>query len=67
MFDYLNKHPLFGYKYFTQINIEKIHNLTINNEHKTIEGRNKIIEYANLRKYDVNKHTWEHLIKFYVN
>jgi hypothetical protein len=65
LFNYLNKYPLFGYKYFYQVNLEKIHKLAISKEYKTIEGRDKVIEYSNLLKYDVNKHTWEHLNEFY--
>jgi hypothetical protein len=65
LFNYLNKYPLFGYKYFYQVNLEKIHKLAISKEYKTIEGRDKVIEYGNLLKYDVNKHTWEHLNEFY--
>jgi hypothetical protein len=67
IFDYLGKYPLFGYKYYSQINLDKIHKLILNKEHKTVEGRNKLIEYSNLMKYDENKHTWEHLNKFYEN
>jgi hypothetical protein len=57
IFDYLGKYPLFGYKYYSQINLDKIHKLILNKEHKTVEGRNKLIEYSNLMKYDENKHT----------
>jgi len=55
LFDYLSKYPLFGYKYFSQINLEKIHKLNKNKEYKTIEGAKKLKEYSNLMKYDINK------------
>lgn len=65
LFDYLGKFPLFGYKYYSQINLEKIHQLKMNKEQKR-EGKEKLIEYSNLMKYDINKqYTWEHLNKFY--
>jgi len=32
LFYYLNKYPLFGYKYFAQINLYKIHDLKLNSE-----------------------------------
>jgi hypothetical protein len=67
LFDYLSRYPLFGYKYFSQVNLEKIHNLTINKEHKTIEGKSRHVEYSNLMKYEGDKHTWEHLNLFYIN
>lgn len=38
LFDYLSNFPLFGYKHFDQIYLYKIHNLFLNNEHKTQEG-----------------------------
>ena len=64
LFHYLSKYPLFGYKYFSQLNLEKIHNLVIEKEHKT-QGKTKLLEYSNLIKYDPRMHTWEHLNKFY--
>jgi hypothetical protein len=35
IFAYLNKYPLFGYKYFAHLNLGMIHNLIIKSEHKT--------------------------------
>jgi len=52
LFDYLSKYPLFGYKYFDQMYLEKVHNLFLNNEHKTLDGKNKLIEYTNFIKKD---------------
>jgi hypothetical protein len=54
LFDYLTKYPLFGYKYFSQINLEKIHYLNLSKEYKTIEGIIKLNEHSNM-KYDINK------------
>jgi hypothetical protein len=73
LFDYLSKYPLFGYKYFDQVYLEKVHNLFLNNEHKTLEGKNKLIEYANFMKKDEYKQYTpacfaarrEHLKNFY--
>ena len=66
LFNYLSKYPLFSYKYLAQINLAKIHNLNLNKEHKTTEGRKKLEEYSSLIKYDINKkYTWEHLNRFY--
>ena len=52
LFDYLSKYPLFGYKYFGQINLNNVHNLFLNNEHKTLEGKNKLIQYTHLMKVE---------------
>lgn len=38
LFEYLNKFPLFGYKYYSSFNLEKIHELVLSKEHKTLEG-----------------------------
>ena len=43
LFEYLNKFPLFGYKYYDQLNIEKIHQIVVNKDHLTIEGKNIIV------------------------
>jgi hypothetical protein len=45
LFDYLSKFPLFGYKYFDQFYLNKFHNLILNKEHKTLEGKAKLIQY----------------------
>jgi hypothetical protein len=66
MFFYFNKYPLFGYKYFAESNLEKIHFLIRNSEHKTEKGKLKLIEYTQLMKYNEVLHTWEHLDKFYI-
>lgn len=65
LFEYLNKFPLYGYKYFSHLYLEKIHNMVLNKEHKNTEGANKLNSYKNLMKYNETKHTWEHLNKFY--
>lgn len=65
MFNYLNKYPIFGYKIFIFENLEKIHNLILNKEHKTIEGKNKLEEYKNNMKNIPTK--WSHLDNFYKN
>jgi hypothetical protein len=68
LFDYLSKYPLFGYKYLDQMYLDKVHNLYLNNEHKTLDGKNKLIKYTNFMKKDDNKkYTWEHLHNFYSN
>lgn len=55
LFNYLSKYPLFGYKYFDQMYLEKVHDLFLKNEHKTLDGKNKLIEYTNSMKKDENK------------
>jgi hypothetical protein len=55
LFDYLNKFPIFGYKHYAQLNLEKIHLLVISKNHRTIEGKDKLEKYSNLMKYDINK------------
>jgi hypothetical protein len=65
IFTYLNKYPLFGYKYFAHYNLGRIHNLTIKSEHKTTIGKLKFLEYANLMKYNTEINNWEHLNNFY--
>jgi len=69
---------LFGYKYFDQFYLNKIHNLFLNKEHKTLEGKAKLIQYTNLMKVEVNNKPsslalspngkgWDHLNKIYKN
>ena len=65
IFAYLNKYPLYGYKYFAHLNLGMIHNLIIKSEHKTKIGKLKFLEFANLMKYNSEIHNWEHLNKFY--
>ena len=65
IFAYLNKYPLYGYKYFAHLNLDMIHNLIIKSEHKRKRGKLKFLEYANLMKYNSEIHNWEHLNKFY--
>jgi len=68
LFDYLSKFPLFGYKYFDQYYLNKIHNLFLKIEHKTLEGKAKLINYTKLMKVEENKQpSWDHLNKFYKN
>jgi len=43
LFDYLFKFPLFGYKYFDQCYLNKIHNLFLINEYKTLKDKAKLI------------------------
>lgn len=57
LLNYFNDFPLFGYKYFTLINIAKIHNLIINKKHKLEEGKKEFIEYTKYLKYDNKIHT----------
>ena len=45
LFNYLKNYPLFGYKYFTLINLDKIHNLVLNKNYKTIKGKLKIANW----------------------
>jgi len=67
MFAYLNKYPLFGYKRFALLNLEKIHELVRSKEHKTMKGKLKLIEYTSYMKYNSSIHKWEHLNIFYIN
>src|SRR5579871_1941445 len=41
LFNYLNKFPLFGYKYYAQLNLGKIHLVVVNKDHLTIEEKTK--------------------------
>jgi len=66
IFAYLNKYPLFGYKYFAHLNLGMIHNLIIKSEHKTQIGKLKFIKYVDLMKYNSEIYNWEHLNKFYI-
>jgi len=62
LFDYLSKFPLFGYKYFDQFYLNKIHNLFLNKEHKTLVGKAKLNQYTNLKIVEVNNQpSWDHL------
>lgn len=45
LFDYLNKFPLFGYKYFAQTNLEQIHNIVLKKEHKLTDGKDKLTHH----------------------
>ena len=65
LFSYLNKYPLFGYKYFAHVNLGLIHNIITKSEHKTKTGKLKFLAYANIMKYNSEIHNWEHLNKFY--
>lgn len=66
LFDYLSNFPLFGYKYFDQIFLHKIHTLFINKEYQTQEGKAKLIQYTKLMKVEENNQaSWDHLNKFY--
>lgn len=65
LFDYLNKYPLFGYKYCSQVNLELIHNLVLNKEHKLKDGELKLIQLKKLIKYDDTNNNWNHLNNFY--
>jgi len=43
LFDYLSKFTLFGYKYFDQYYLNKIHNLFLINKYKTLKDKIKLI------------------------
>jgi hypothetical protein len=68
MFEYLNKFPLFGYKYFAQINLFKIHGLVRRKEHRTEAGFKKLEEYKESMKIDVDSEVeFTQLENFYKN
>ena len=67
MFDYLNKFPLFGYKYFSQINLYKIHNLVVNKEYKSLQGKIILEESSIDMKKDKSHIQYLHLKEFYKN
>jgi hypothetical protein len=52
LFLYLNKYPLYGYKYFAQNNLGKIHNLIRTRKYKTEEGIEIFIKLSKLIKYN---------------
>lgn len=65
IFLYLNKFPLFGYKYFIHKNMGCIHLLVIIKEYQTDQGKLKFIEYNEKIKYDSIRDNWNHLNNFY--
>jgi LAGLIDADG endonuclease len=65
MFSYLDRFPLFGYKYFIHKNLGFIHLLVRNKEYKTEKGKLKFIKYHEMMKYDSTKDNWNHLSQFY--
>lgn len=68
MFEYLNKFPLFGYKYFAQISLFKVPDLIRRKEHKTEISRQKLDEYKRSMKIDANSGVeFTHLDNFYRN
>lgn len=67
LFEYLNKFPLFGYKYFAHKNMPKIHDLILSREHKELDGKMKLDKYTEDMKKDVRDIEFTHLDKFYQN
>jgi len=65
IFSYLDRFPLFGYKYFAHISIGYIHLLIRKKEHKTDNGKLKFIEFNEKIKYDSIRDNWNHLNLFY--
>ena len=66
MFEYLNKFPLFGYKYFAQTGLFKIHDLILRKEHKTEIGQQKLYEYKKFMKIGADSGVeFTHLDNFY--
>lgn len=45
MFEFLNKFPFFGCKFFAQTGLFKVHDLIMRKEHKTEIGEQKLYEY----------------------
>lgn len=67
IFDYLNKFPLYGYKYPFGVNLYKIHNLPRRGkEYKTLEGKKKLEEYSHNMK-DTKDKAFTQLDNFYNN
>ena len=54
MLEYLNKFPLFGYKYFAQMSIFKVHDLIQRKEHKNEISSQKLNECKRYMKIDGN-------------
>jgi len=67
LFEYLNKFPLFGYKYFAHKNMQKIHDLILSREHKELDGKMKLDKFTEDMKKDVRDIEFTHLDKFYQN
>ena len=66
MLEYLNKFPLFGYKYFAQMSIFKVHDLIQRKEHKNEISSQKLNEYKRYMKIDGNFGVeFTHLYNFY--
>lgn len=65
MFEYLNKYPLFGYKFFNQMYLEKIHQLKLSKDYGRLSGKEKLIEYKKLMSLGHKDIAWVHLNNFY--
>jgi hypothetical protein len=63
--DYLIKYPLFGTKYLDSIDWIKVIYLFNKGEHKTISGKEKIIEIKSGMNNKRTNFTWDHLQNFY--
>ena len=65
MKDYLINYPLFGSKYLDSIDWIKVVDLFIKGEHKTDEGKKKIMEIKSVMNNNRVDFTWDHLHNFY--
>lgn len=63
--DYLIKYPLFGTKYLDSRDWMKVVDLFNNGEHKTVLGKEKIIEIKSTMNDKRTVFTWDHLQNFY--
>lgn len=63
--NYLINFPLFGSKHLDSIDWMTVVSMFANNEHKTIEGKNKIISIKTGINDKRTHFTWDHLQKFY--
>lgn len=62
--NYMVKYPLYGTKYLDSIDWMKVVDLFNNGEHKTISGKEKIIEIKSTMNDKRTVFTWDHLQNF---
>jgi len=63
--NYLIKYPLFGTKYLDSRDWMKVVDLFNNGEHKTVLGKEKILEIKSFMNEKRTLFTWDHLQNFY--
>ena len=62
---YILKFPLFGTKHLDSLNWMEVVDIFYRNEHKTIEGKEKIVKIKSGMNNNRTTFTWDHLQNFY--